>query len=165
MPWCPKCRTEYREGFSVCSDCGSSLVADLAPLAPAAKAGRDRTVPSVQLLVSVPDDDEAGIIQAALRSCGIPVLKKYRKAGGYLEVYMGMTAYGIDLYVPAELYAEAKAIIEAELPPEAAAEGEAETKFTSARTASERNRRRIIWLLLFSLVVPALIAALLAALD
>lgn len=26
MPWCPKCKTEYREGFLVCADCGSELV-------------------------------------------------------------------------------------------------------------------------------------------
>ena len=26
MPWCPKCKNEYREGFSVCADCGSVLV-------------------------------------------------------------------------------------------------------------------------------------------
>lgn len=26
MPWCPKCKTEYREGFRVCADCGSELV-------------------------------------------------------------------------------------------------------------------------------------------
>lgn len=29
MPWCPKCKTEYREGFSVCADCGSRLVEEL----------------------------------------------------------------------------------------------------------------------------------------
>ena len=28
MPWCPKCKTEYREGFRVCADCGSELVDD-----------------------------------------------------------------------------------------------------------------------------------------
>ena len=28
MPWCPKCKTEYREGFTVCADCGSQLVAE-----------------------------------------------------------------------------------------------------------------------------------------
>lgn len=26
MPWCPKCKTEYREGFTVCADCGGELV-------------------------------------------------------------------------------------------------------------------------------------------
>lgn len=26
MPWCPKCKTEYREGYTVCADCGSELV-------------------------------------------------------------------------------------------------------------------------------------------
>ena len=29
MPWCPKCETEYREGITVCADCGSQLVEDL----------------------------------------------------------------------------------------------------------------------------------------
>ena len=28
MPWCPKCKTEYREGFAVCADCGSELVSE-----------------------------------------------------------------------------------------------------------------------------------------
>ncbi|MBE6932563.1 MAG: zinc ribbon domain-containing protein [Ruminococcaceae bacterium] len=27
--WCPKCRSEYREGFAVCSECGTALVAEL----------------------------------------------------------------------------------------------------------------------------------------
>lgn len=26
MPWCPKCKSEYREGFTVCTDCGAELV-------------------------------------------------------------------------------------------------------------------------------------------
>ena len=29
MPWCPKCETEYREGITVCADCGSELVEEL----------------------------------------------------------------------------------------------------------------------------------------
>lgn len=28
MPWCPKCKNEYREGITVCSDCGCELVGE-----------------------------------------------------------------------------------------------------------------------------------------
>ena len=31
MPWCPRCKSEYREGFTVCADCGCMLVADEQP--------------------------------------------------------------------------------------------------------------------------------------
>ena len=29
MPWCPKCRNEYKDGYTVCADCGTTLVASL----------------------------------------------------------------------------------------------------------------------------------------
>ena len=29
MPWCPKCKTEYRDGIMVCADCGTALVDEL----------------------------------------------------------------------------------------------------------------------------------------
>lgn len=29
MPWCPKCKNEYKEGYTVCADCGTELVASL----------------------------------------------------------------------------------------------------------------------------------------
>ncbi len=36
MPWCPKCKNEYREGIKNCTDCGSELVeeepAEIVPL-------------------------------------------------------------------------------------------------------------------------------------
>ncbi len=28
MPWCPKCSSEYREGFRICADCGCDLISD-----------------------------------------------------------------------------------------------------------------------------------------
>lgn len=31
MPWCPKCRSEYREGFTTCADCKETLVSELPP--------------------------------------------------------------------------------------------------------------------------------------
>lgn len=29
MPWCPKCKNEYREGITICADCGVELVDSL----------------------------------------------------------------------------------------------------------------------------------------
>ena len=26
MPWCPKCKNEYQDGYKVCTDCGCELV-------------------------------------------------------------------------------------------------------------------------------------------
>lgn len=31
MPFCPECRSEFREGFETCAPCGVSLVIELAP--------------------------------------------------------------------------------------------------------------------------------------
>ncbi len=31
MPYCPKCKNEYREGITVCSDCGCELITDNEP--------------------------------------------------------------------------------------------------------------------------------------
>ncbi|MCH5274374.1 MAG: hypothetical protein J1E65_00945 [Lachnospiraceae bacterium] len=28
MPWCPQCKNEYKEGITVCTDCGCELVSD-----------------------------------------------------------------------------------------------------------------------------------------
>ena len=29
MPWCPKCKNEYIEGITTCTDCGVDLVDEL----------------------------------------------------------------------------------------------------------------------------------------
>ena len=29
MPWCPKCKNEYKAGYTVCADCGTELVDSL----------------------------------------------------------------------------------------------------------------------------------------
>ena len=32
MPWCPKCKNEYREGITTCVDCNEALVEDLSEI-------------------------------------------------------------------------------------------------------------------------------------
>jgi hypothetical protein len=63
-------------------------------------------------LVSVVDNTEADRLTAALNDAHIPVLRKYSEAGSAITVIMGDSVFGVDLYVPAELYEKAKEIIE-----------------------------------------------------
>ncbi|SET58650.1 Putative signal transducing protein [Natronincola peptidivorans] len=106
MPWCPKCKLEYRDGFEKCNDCKIDLIEELE------KHEKEAIVFDTEvLLTSVTDHIHADIIEAKLNDSGIPVLKKHREIGGYLNIYMGMTSLGIDIYVPSKLLEEAKEII------------------------------------------------------
>ncbi len=54
---------------------------------------------------------EVDFVESLLNSSGIPTIRKYPESGGYLDVYMGYSAYGIDIYVPAAKMKEAKNIV------------------------------------------------------
>lgn len=112
MPWCPKCKTEYREGFYKCSDCNVSLVDEL-------EVEDEIVIPQTNsqswaFLIKTYNDKEALIIESLLGGYGIPVLRKEKGAGGYLKIVMGMTNLGIDLYVPDSALEEARVLIETE---------------------------------------------------
>ncbi len=68
MPFCPSCRTEYRDGFTRCSECEVELVEAL-PAQDSSGIPPDR----VQLveLASFPNASEAEMIQELLESNGI----------------------------------------------------------------------------------------------
>ena len=44
MPWCPKCKNEYREGIKVCADCGCELVKEIITQTPVAYGGEEQMV-------------------------------------------------------------------------------------------------------------------------
>jgi hypothetical protein len=152
MPWCLECRTEYRDGFATCSDCGAALVDELPPTEAVTPDFDHET-----FLISVGDKMEAEVLEAKLKSCGIPVLRKYRETGGYLNIYMGMTSLGIDLYVPSRLLKDAKDVLETGKEDKAAVDGEME----EIEDRFRKGRRVKAWIILL-LFVPGFIWAIIA---
>lgn len=108
MPWCPKCGTEHREGFTICQDCRVPLVST-----PPEKKEENFDDVEVRetLLTVVADDVEFTRIESLMAEAGIPVLKKHRGSGEYLELYMGISPYGIEIYVPYDALARGKALL------------------------------------------------------
>lgn len=68
MPYCPECRTEYREGTERCADCGAELV-DVLPEEPQPEWDTADWV----TLVELGDETEARIIEGFLREQGVQV--------------------------------------------------------------------------------------------
>ncbi len=62
--FCPQCRTEYREGFDTCTDCGVSLVSELPPEA------EPEYLEFEEILISLSASDVA-MIKSILESEGI----------------------------------------------------------------------------------------------
>lgn len=106
MLLCPNCKTEHEEGSLRCNNCGTILAIE------AKEESKNKEVDNSVFLKNVADEFEAGIIESKLEEAKIPVLRKYKEAGSYINIYMGKTVYGIDLYVPSKLFVEAKEIIE-----------------------------------------------------
>jgi len=106
MPWCPECQAEYRQGFTVCSDCGHELIEQ-------AEFVEERVTEPDEwaFLVNFEDDREVVIIESLLASCGIPLHRKYKGLGGYFKILTGMSAFGVDLYVPKSQLEAAKEIL------------------------------------------------------
>lgn len=112
MPWCPLCKTEYREGFSICEYCKVDLVDALSPESDDQEP-KSIPVKSWVFLTETVNDAEAVIIESFLRSNGIPLLKKYKGAGAVLKVYqVETTKFPVDWFVPENQYTEAKEILD-----------------------------------------------------
>ncbi|NLO21906.1 MAG: DUF2007 domain-containing protein [Syntrophomonadaceae bacterium] len=62
-------------------------------------------------LLNARDHIEVGIIESLLAEEGIPIFLKRKGSGAYMEIYMGISHAGIDLYVPAGRIDEAQNIL------------------------------------------------------
>ena len=70
MPFCPGCRTEYREGMTRCGECDLELVAEL----PGTEDESNRKVLQLVELASFTTASEAEMIQELLEGNGIPTI-------------------------------------------------------------------------------------------
>lgn len=99
--WCPKCRTEYRLGFRLCSECGVELVDKLGEIGKEDEIEKNNDpIESFcdAYLTTVANLSEAEMLEFNLNEGGIPVM--YVTKGS-----------GADLYVPDELLMEARDVI------------------------------------------------------
>src|SRR6476469_493824 len=112
--WCPECRSEYREGFTKCADCGVALVAVLPPRPDTPHTRPKPTGPFSSEDVSVElinlSEIEAELVAAQLRSAGIPAaVMSVGAAGG--ELVAVQFAEGSRVMVRRSDLAAARAVI------------------------------------------------------
>ena len=109
MPFCPKCRDEFREGVETCPDCKVALVERLPPLPSLPKRPKEET----DLLVFVataPNEALAGMWADILKQNGINALIKRKP---FLAPYQ-LFAFNepCEIHVLASHASEAKQILE-----------------------------------------------------
>ncbi|SYZ72886.1 hypothetical protein TRIP_C21001 [Candidatus Zixiibacteriota bacterium] len=74
MPFCPKCRYEYREGVALCPDCNEKLVPHLAESSGTENVNDNETPKDWIPLVRLTSLASAEMIIDILRSKGIPAV-------------------------------------------------------------------------------------------
>jgi len=111
MPYCPKCHTEYREGFTKCADCGCDLEMGSEPQDTANDHTPDTDGVELVFLTSVDSIGAAPVVESLLRQNGIPYVTRDREAGDYLRIYTGSSVFGIDIFVRKSDYKAALSLI------------------------------------------------------
>lgn len=63
-------------------------------------------------LITVSNSFEADMYESILYSCDIPIYKRARSGSEHLEIYLGMTNMGVDIYVDEENIDDAKEVLD-----------------------------------------------------
>ncbi len=116
MPVCPNCHAEYRDGYTVCGDCGTALVPD-APAAsldnPENKKNHKQSSATTErysgdrFLVNVNDAVELAYIKSALAQQDIPCRVLAEDISQNLYILHGRSFMGVNIYVPGDSFATA----------------------------------------------------------
>jgi|WetSurMetagenome_2_1015567.scaffolds.fasta_scaffold262999_2 hypothetical protein len=89
MPFCPKCETEYREGFKTCAGCGEPLV-DSLPSPPEVAIDNE----PLEVVYLAPDQFLASDVKLALETAGIPIIEQLGVFPSVLDgVHLSITGY------------------------------------------------------------------------
>ncbi|MEA5004270.1 MAG: DUF2007 domain-containing protein [Christensenella sp.] len=149
MPFCPQCHDEYDEGYTVCADCGCTLVDALA-VTPAVEDDPPHAMRPV--LLHKTDDLQSKLIANLLEQEGIPVLVRDETlAGNYVSIYSGYSVYGKKLYVDEADLARAQEFLEGFLSAAATEDADAdfaEDDFEKELSFFQRPRNRALVLFL-----------------
>ncbi len=165
--WCPKCKSEFRGGFTECPECKVPLVETLEEEKPS------ETVEPV-LLMSFQDRNELELAAGVLDRAGIPYLLKEPGSGEYLRIVTGQNMFGTELYVDPRVQGTALRLLRRCDQEETAAEFDDdalnaaidefeseypdEAKPEEAASGSEGYQTLLIFLAIFGLIVLAAVA-------
>lgn len=175
MSVCPKCKSEYREGFEYCSDCNVKLV-DKKDIKEDICVMNKSSEIKIEYLMSVLNESEAKIIEDILKNNSIPVLKKHRGSGEYLQLHSGISNLGIDIYVPFNLKEIAENIVIENINMQQyykenidkkceESYNEDEEIFNEMVEMHNRKRRQKVWIILIASIVPAMLVIVMSLLK
>jgi hypothetical protein len=105
MPFCPKCKYEYKPGIEICPDCDEKLVDSL----PEEELEFDEEV-ELALLCTTSNVIHIDFLKEALKDSGIPCLVKREAPTIYGSGAVGSAFFGARIYVPKDKLEEAKRI-------------------------------------------------------
>lgn len=119
MPWCPKCGSEYRDGFTECASCGVKLVdklTDEQKKQAEMEERRDMVLPEGMsrpvAVFTAKNRLEAESIEDMLRDNDIPVFDR-PAAFRQIQSYSGADArFGVELVVDTSQTARARQLID-----------------------------------------------------
>lgn len=92
--WCPKCKSEYREGITECPVCKTPLAETLET-----DGEGDGERAEQALLMAFQDRDELNLTTGLLDAAGIPYLLREPGGGEVLRITTGSNLMGTEIYV------------------------------------------------------------------
>ncbi len=118
MPFCPKCNAEYRDGFTVCADCGVDLL-DMPEINEHARsckgAGQKLCRTEIHsdevLLTNTNDAIALSYLTSMLKAAEIPFRVIAQDISQYLHTIHGKSYLGSCMYVNSSGYSEAQEIL------------------------------------------------------